>query len=433
MVTILKKLLATLLLSVVLLTGCTAQPSIKVDPHGGGWVDWDGRGGRSGSTRGGGASMEEDAADGIAIAGEPGFAALAPGSRSEVGERVSQQVPNLRAGSVDDNANWDDYLLYRMQAREWGLNVHDLEVRARHTFTIQDDEGLPVLGARLEVRSESGELLAETQTGADGVAYFFAPGYDTDQEQVYEALVTRGSARASLRFHGDEREHQIQLDISANPFPVPLDILFLIDSTGSMGDEILQLKENMISVAERISSMAGSPDVRFGMTTYRDRGDLFTSRTFDFTPDVQSFIEALRQVEADGGGDYPESLNEGLHNALYLPEWRVEETVSLLFLVADAPPHLDYPQDYDYAQEMVTASSRGIKIFPLASSGLDDQGEYVFRQLAQYSGGKFIFLTYGAEGAPGDETSHHVDDYSVLSLNDLIVRLVQEQLAFLQD
>ncbi|NOR89733.1 MAG: hypothetical protein GQ524_05720, partial [Anaerolineales bacterium] len=109
-------------------------------------------------------------------------------------------------------------------------------------------------------------------------------------------------------------------------------------------------------------------------------------------------------------------------------EWRVEETVSLIFLIADAPPHLDYSQDYDYAQEIFNATEDGIKIFPLASSGLDDQGEYIFRQLAQITAGKFLFLTYGAGGGPGDDTTHHVDDYSVLSLDDLVVKVVEEEL-----
>jgi hypothetical protein len=97
--------------------------------------------------------------------------------------------------------------------------------------------------------------------------------------------------------------------------------------------------------------------------------------------------------------------------------------------VADAPPHLDYANDYNYAEDVFEAAERGIKIFPLASSGLDDQGEYIFRQLAQISSGKFLFLTYGADGAPGDETTHHVDDYSVLSLDELVVLLVEEELA----
>jgi hypothetical protein len=165
------------------------------------------------------------------------------------------------------------------------------------------------------------------------------------------------------------------------------------------------------------------------MTIYRDRGDLFVSRTFEFAPDVEKFSEELRNIAAEGGGDYAESLNEGLHNAIHMPEWRVEETVSLIFLVADAPPHLDYANDYNYAEDVFEAAERGIKIFPLASSGLEDQGEYIFRQLAQVSSGKFLFLTYGAGGVPGDETSHHVDDYSVLSLDELVVRLVEEELA----
>jgi hypothetical protein len=184
----------------------------------------------------------------------------------------------------------------------------------------------------------------------------------------------------------------------------------------------------MIIISERIHALPSKPDVRFGMTIYRDRGDEFISRTLDFTPDIETFTEELSKVVANGGNDYPESLNEGLHDAIHLPEWRIEETVSLIFLIADAPPHLDYENDYDYAEEVFESAQQGIKIFPLASSGLDDQGEYIYRQLAQITGGKFLFLTYGPEGGPGDETTHHVDDYSVLSLDELIIRLVEEEL-----
>ena len=98
-------------------------------------------------------------------------------------------------------------------------------------------------------------------------------------------------------------------------------------------------------------------------------------------------------MKADGGGDYPESLNQALHEAVNDMRWR-DDAIRLVFLVADAPPHLDYPQDEDYAVEMVRARQKGIKIFSVASSGLDDQGEYVFRQLAQQTMGKFIFILY---------------------------------------
>jgi hypothetical protein len=165
------------------------------------------------------------------------------------------------------------------------------------------------------------------------------------------------------------------------------------------------------------------------MTVYRDRGDLFVTRTFDFTPNVTAFTTALAAVQADGGGDMPEDLNAGLHEALTAPAWRGDDTVKLVFLIADAPPHLDYQGGADYAADVKDATRRGIKVEPIASSGLDDQGEFVFRQLAQVTMGRFTFLTYGADGAsPGDSTTHHVSDYAVLSLDDLVVRLISDEL-----
>jgi hypothetical protein len=82
---------------------------------------------------------------------------------------------------------------------------------------------------------------------------------------------------------------------------------------------------------------------------------------------------------------------------------------------------------------MENAAQRGIKICPIASSGLNEQGEYIFRQLAQYTMGRFVFLTYAGPtngGAPGDVTTHHVEDYSVENLDDLLVRLIEEELAW---
>ena len=208
--------------------------------------------------------------------------------------------------------------------------------------------------------------------------------------------------------------------------------MFLVDATGSMADEIAKIQDTIFDVAAQIDALPGNPSARYGLVTYRDRGDSYVTRINDFTPDVTEFSRNLDMVRAGGGGDYPESLNEGFHNALHDVEWRGAEAVKLIFLVADAPPHLDYAQDFDYAVEMDTAARRGIKIFPIASSGLDDQGEYIFRQIAQYTQGRFIFLTYAGPtngGAPGDETTHHVDDYSVENLDQLLVRLVEAELA----
>ncbi len=214
---------------------------------------------------------------------------------------------------------------------------------------------------------------------------------------------------------------------------VALDVLFLLDATGSMGDEIDQLKTSIDSVAARVAALEGAPDVRFAMTLYRDEGDAFVSATFDFTCDVEAFREALADVVADGGGDYPEALDEGLAEALAAPAWRdPATTVQLVFLVADAPPQVGRQVVTPYPDSIREAVGRGIKIFPVASSESDDQAEAVFRQIAQATGARFVFLTYGAGGAAtGGSTDIDRTDYEELALDDLVVRLVAEEVAAL--
>jgi hypothetical protein len=209
-----------------------------------------------------------------------------------------------------------------------------------------------------------------------------------------------------------------------------------------MGDELAQLQNNILGISSQIDSLPGNIDVRYGLVTYRDRGDAYVTRIYEFTPEVGSFQVSLNSAGAAGG----ESLNEALHNAIQNVSWRGDDTVKLVFLVADAQPHLDYPQDFDYAEEMQVAAQSGIKIHPIASSGLDQVGEYIFRQLAVHTMGHFVFLTYeqGTAGSPGIErpdlnvgtpdnpmTQQDQGDYTVERLDDLVLRLITDELSAL--
>ncbi len=208
-------------------------------------------------------------------------------------------------------------------------------------------------------------------------------------------------------------------------------MLFLLDATGSMGDEIHQLTATIGTVAERISELPGSPRARFGMTQYRDEGDDFVTSTSDLTDDLPAFQSALSTVVADGGGDYPEALDEGLAAALEEPGWGdPADTLQMVFLIADAPPQVGRQVERAYPQSAADAVSRGLKVFPVASSESDDQAEAVFRQLAAATGSRFVFLSYGAAGAAtGANSDITATDYEELSLDDLIVRLVAEEVA----
>lgn len=344
----------------------------------------------------------------------------------------------IKAGEVDDNKLWDDYLLYRIKAAKKGFVFHNVDVSERYVISATTKDQAPILGAR--VRIYSGQtLVSDTYTYANGQTLFFPKAsQDAAGSHSFDVVVEKDGVSSKFTLNRQEKyTWAVTLDgVTPSADRPKLDVVFLLDATGSMGDEIAQLQSNILAISSKINALPGQPDVRYGMVTYRDRGDEYVTRIYQFTPNVQKFQTDLSQVMAGGGGDNPESLNAGLHDAVNGLEWRGSDTIKLVFLVADAPPHLDYADDYDYAQEMVQATRRGIKIFSLAASGLDDQGEYIFRQMAEYTMGHFIFITYadqgGNGGAPGENTNKNVskDDYSVELLDQLVLRLIKTELAY---
>ena len=334
------------------------------------------------------------------------------------------QQTTLTGGSIDDNERFEDYLAYRDDFRGLGIPIRDLDPRGRIVVTVTGEGGLPALGAEVVVAGQGVEV--SLRTTADGTVRFHPEAYEAAPGPF---TVTAGGVSTEAT-RGERVNIETTLPTAASG-TIALDVLFLLDATGSMHDEIYQLKITVDEVAQRIHRLPGDVDVRLGMTLYRDEFDSFLTSTFDLTPDVEAFAEALAAVVADGGDDYPEALDEALADALSQPSWRsAAETVQLVFLVADAPPQVLRQVPVPYTESMLQAAGRGIKIFPVSSSGTDDQAEFVFRQLAQFTGARYVFLTYGAAGrATGSSSDIDQRDYEELSLDDLIVRLVAEELA----
>lgn len=184
-----------------------------------------------------------------------------------------------------------------------------------------------------------------------------------------------------------------------------IDVVFLLDTTGSMGDEIEVIKVKIKEMISKIALGDPPPDVRFGIVIYRDRGDDYVTQKFAITGNIDQIVENLQKVEANGGGDYPESVNEALHVTLNDVNWDLSSTTSrLVFLIADAPPHLDYPDDYNYKDEMKIALTKEIVIHAIGASGLDSLGVAIFTEIAEGTEGTFQFLTYQKEiiDASGD-------------------------------
>jgi hypothetical protein len=340
---------------------------------------------------------------------------------------VPAEVNNtpLRAGSRDDNADFDTYTDYRKNFPSADVPVRALTVEGRTVITVTAENKLPCAGCVVMVKQGDRDLGA-VRTTADGSARIHPValgGNATDQITLSvgtQTITVTPGATASLTAGS----------ASAN---APLDVMFLLDATGSMGDEIDRLKTSIDDVAAKIAALEGARGLRMGMTIFRDEGDAFVTSTFDFTGNVNDFRVALAKVSADGGGDTPEAVDEALADALDKPSWRPSgEATQLIFLVGDAGPQVQRQVRKTYVDSAKDAASRGIKIIPIASSNTDDLAEYVFRQVAQFTGGRFVFMSYGAEGngaAVGGSTNIDTASIDELPLDQLIVKLVSDEVA----
>ncbi len=136
-----------------------------------------------------------------------------------------------------------------------------------------------------------------------------------------------------------------------------IDVVFVLDTTGSMSGLIDAAKEKIWSIATSMASAQPAPEIRIGLVAYRDRGDAYVTRVVDLSSDIDTMYATLMQFTADGGGDGPESVNQALNDAVTKMSWSQDANAyKVIFLVGDAPPHMDYQDDVKYPQ---TLESRG--------------------------------------------------------------------------
>jgi hypothetical protein len=346
---------------------------------------------------------------------------------SESAGEAPRVTSSLQAGSVDDNTDFSGYLDYLARYETLGLPGRPFDPTGRIVVTVTGVNGLPVAGTPVVV-SAGGQAVVQLRTAADGQVIFLPGEYGTRQDGYQ---VSAGDARADAT-----PGNPVALTLSSAggaQAGMPVDVLFLLDVTGSMGDEIAQLKATIADVSARLGALPQQPDIRFGMTLFRDEGDTFVTSTYDFTNDIAAFRTALDDVVADGGGDTPEAVDEAFAAALHDPSWRdPSSTVQMIFLVGDAAPHVERQLQQPYTASILEAATRGVTVHVIAASQTDDPAEHAFREIAQGTGGRFVFLAYGAAGAAvGSNSDISSTDYEALSLDDLVVRLVGEELATL--
>ena len=169
-----------------------------------------------------------------------------------------------------------------------------------------------------------------------------------------------------------------------------IDVVFVLDTTGSMSGLIGAAKDKIWSIATSMASAQPAPEIRIGLVAYRDRGDAYVTRVVDLSSDIDTMYATLMQFSADGGGDGPESVNEALNDAVTKMAWSQDDnTYKVVFLVGDAPPHMDYQDDVKYPQTLSLAAAKGI-IVNTIQCGEETETRHRWQQIAAISHGSYF-------------------------------------------
>jgi len=326
------------------------------------------------------------------------------------------QSGQVTAGDIDDLLNPATYAAYSSRFLQGaGKELPFVDARRRVVIRVVDSAGKPVPFAAIQV--DGAQAALHLVAAADGTASIF-PGFDATAQQ---AKVTVASPAGSGVYAGPLRSSApITVAVNGRAVrPSAMDLALVVDTTGSMGDEMAYLLAELDSIVARLKRNAGEMDLRVSLVVYRDHGDDYLVQTTPLTHDVAAVRAALAAQHADGGGDMPEAMDEALAAAAKL-DWRPSAAKALV-LLTDAPPH-----DGDVAPAFEATArlrSAGVQIVPVAASGVDDTAQYVLRAFAAVTQGRYIFLTDDS----GIGESHAEPDaacYLVTRLDGLMARVL---------
>lgn len=171
-----------------------------------------------------------------------------------------------------------------------------------------------------------------------------------------------------------------------------IEVCFVLDTTGSMGGLIEGAKQKIWSIANEILASKPTPDLRIGLIGYRDRSDAYVTKTYDLSEDIDDIYAKLMKFQAQGGGDTPESVNQAIHEAVTKMKWDKDRKVlKMVFLVGDAPPHMDYQDDVKYPAVCEKAAKNDIIINTVQCGNMGSTTP-IWKEIAKLAEGDYVAI-----------------------------------------
>ncbi len=327
----------------------------------------------------------------------------------------------LTAGEWNDFDNWsfwknlmlnDTFNIYQ---NKWGFNANE-----KWQFVVKDMNGLHVANAVVEIKNGT-DVLWTGRTNKYGSLHIIPSIYNSTNIANGNYTVTYNNAAVATGVLATNTP-LINISIpSAVAAITNVDVMLIVDATGSMSDEITYLKNELLDVLNRADNQI-TGEMRFSSIFYRDFGDEYVTKASAFTTTKATIVNFVATQSAGGGGDTPEAIEEALKTAMQ-QQWSTNAKAKIIFLIADAPCH-ETPQILTTLKTHIKeAAAKGIMIIPVSASGVDKSTEFLFRFMAQATNSTYTFLT-NHSGIGNNHITPTVGNYQIEFLNNLMVRLI---------
>ena len=357
----------------------------------------------------------------------------AESSKSEYSESEDKQqiqAGQITAGEWNDLSNWsfweslNENSEFSEMSTYWRYDLKNrISVNVKSNFE-------NVVDAPVLLLNSQNNIIWSSKTNNKGNAELW-PSVDNQNQSDNQNLKIKIGNRIfqNIQNYKDKEINRIVLKNynESNNKEKKIDIAFMVDATGSMGDEIDYLKEELTDVISKVKRNNQGTTINMGAVFYRDKGEDYVTKISDFSTDIDDTIGFIKEQSAEAGGDFPEAVETALSKSINDLEWSENATSRILFLVLDAPPHYDDQIISEIHSLIAEASKKGIRIIPITASGIDKETEFLMRYMAIATNGTYVFITNDS-GIGNDHLVASVGNYQVEFLNKLMERLINESL-----
>lgn len=337
---------------------------------------------------------------------------------------IQPQGGLVTAGEWNDLDNWDFYQKTLMKEPFKGF-PDDWQMYTNHRIAVAiTAKNKPAANATVTLFRNDTPIWT-TKTDNLGRAELWVGAFQKEKELNPTLLRLKVNEQwVSTATISETQVNRIALDETL-PSPTNLvQIAFMVDATGSMGDELEFLKMDLKKVINEVQKTNTQLKISTATVFYRDEGDEYVVKHSPFTEDINQTTEFISQQRADGGGDFPEAVDKALVQLNQL-QWQPEARTRIAFLVLDAPPHNKPAVISSIQYSVKTAAASGIKLIPVVASGIDKTTEFLMRFIAMYTNGTYVFIT-DHSGIGNKHLEPSVGEYQVEKLSDLMVRLIKK-------